>query len=280
MLSKLKDRLKPKDWDGEEFRYKQIKLDGHRFTFIKTDGKLEAYGRTVESDKEFSVKYPDIVKYDWWETYQQIPNDSMIDGEIYLLGGTSSDITHHLVEQTGQLLFSPFAVPWYDNYDMRTYTLNAIEALLKKQHNEKLTPWYERKYDLDTREQMLDDAKMLCIEGWVLKSANYLDWYKLKPTKTLDCIVTGFQDGRGKFLGGVGAIKGSCILDGELVEICKCSGMDDETRWNIDEDKDMYRVFEVKYDCVGAKGKLRFPRFVRWRDDKPRDECFYKRSEL
>ncbi len=48
----------------------------------------------------------------------------------------------------------------------------------------------------------------------------------------------------------------------------------------VDEDKDLGRVFEVEYDRVAAKGKLRFPRFVCWRPDKPKEECRYKRSEL
>ena len=280
MLEKLQDRLKPKDWKGEDFRYKQIKLDGHRFTFIKTDGKLEAYGRTVEPDKEFSVKYPDIVEYDFWKTFQQMPDNSMVDGEIYLLGGTSSDITHHLVEQTGQLLFSAFAVPWWENINYFKESLWFAGSLLGRNLSEKLTPFYLYKPDLDTRAQMLDDASMLCIEGWVLKQENYCDWYKLKPTKTLDVVATDFQDGRGKYLGGVGALIGHCYIDGQWTNICKCSGMTDEIRWAIDEDKDLGRVFEVKYDCVGAKGKLRFPRFVRWRDDKSRAECIYRGVDL
>ena len=280
MLTKLQDRLKPKDWKGEEFRYKQIKLDGHRLTLIKYDNKLEAYGRTVKPEFEFSIKYPDIAKYDWWEAFQQIPNNSMVDGEIYLIGGTSSDVVHHLVEQTGQLYFSSFAVPWWNGYDKRNGSLEAIDTLLKSETGETLTSYYQYMPELDTRERMLDDAKMLYIEGWVLKQENYCDWYKLKPTKTIDVVVTGFQDGRGKYLGGVGAIIGHCYIDGEWTNICKCSGMNDETRWAIDEDKDLGRVFEVMYDCVGAKGKLRFPRFVRWRDDKPREECIYRGVDL
>jgi len=280
MLEKLNQRIKPKDWSDEPFCYKQTKLDGHRLTLIKTDDKLEGYGRTVKPDFEISVKYPHIVDYDWWKTYQQMPNNSMVDGEVYVIGKTSSDVSNQITVPGGSLEYSAFAVPWWNSYDKRDGSLEAIDALLKSETGERLTPFYRQIPELDTREHMLADAKMLCIEGWVLKQANYLDWYKLKPTRTLDVFVTGFIDGKGKFLGGIGALTGSCILDGVLTDICNCSGMDDETRWNIDEDKDMWRVFEVEYDCVGAKGKLRFPRFIRWRDDKPRDECFYKRSKL
>ena len=33
------------------------------------------------------------------------------------------------------------------------------------------------------------------------------------------------------------------------------------------------RVCEVKYDSVAAGGKLRFPRFIRWREDKDSKDC-------
>jgi len=273
MLTKLRSRLKPADWKDEDFNYKQVKLDGHRLTLVKYDGKFEAYGRTVEPEFEFSVKYSDIVNYDWWKIFQQMPDQSMVDGELWLLGGTSSDIVHHLVEKTGQLQFSPFAVPYWDQRDIRHVRLDYVEKILANNIGIALTPWYNYKPELDTREQMLADAEMLCIEGWVLKRANYLDWWKLKPVKTLDVVVTGFQDGRGKYLGGVGALVCSVYINGKLTPIAKVSGMDDDTRWSIDEDKDLGRVCEVKYDCIGAKGKLRFPRFVRWRDDKPAEEC-------
>ncbi len=215
MINRLQERLKPKDWQNEEFRYKQRKLDGHRLTFIKTStepNRLQGYGRTVKPDFEISTKYPSVVEYDWWKICQQMPDDSMVDGELWLPGGTSSDVVHHLVEKTGELLFSPFAVPWWNGYDKTTASLEAIDALLTCELGQKIVSFYKFIPELDTREQMLDDAEALGIEGWVLKEANYINWWKLKPTKTIDVVVTGFKDGQGKFLGGTGSLIGSCFI--------------------------------------------------------------------
>ena len=44
--------------------------------------------------------------------------------------------------------------------------------------------------------------------------------------------------------------------------------MSDRIRWDIDEDKDIGRIVEVEYQRVTRLGKLRHPRFKRWRDDK------------
>ena len=33
------------------------------------------------------------------------------------------------------------------------------------------------------------------------------------------------------------------------------------------------KVCEIAYDSVAAGGKLRFPRFIRWRDDKNERDC-------
>ena len=51
--------------------------------------------------------------------------------------------------------------------------------------------------------------------------------------------------------------------------------MSDAIRLDVSEDRGAYlgKVIEVRYQYIGDKGRLRHPNFVRWRDDKPPDEC-------
>ncbi len=121
------------------------------------------------------------------------------------------------------------------------------------------------------------------IEGFVFKNGNLLDWHKWKPVKTIDVVVSGFIDGDGKYIGLIGAMACSVYQHvtignrrrSALVEIANVSGMDDRTRILISDDEEGHlgRVAEVAYQYVGSKGRLRHPRFMRWRDDKSALDC-------
>lgn len=110
------------------------------------------------------------------------------------------------------------------------------------------------------------------IEGYVFKDGNRLNWAKWKPVKTVDLIVHSTTDGKGKFFGLTGSLV--CrTTEGHI--IANVSGMDDLTRYRISENEKgvIGRVVEIAYQYVGSKGRLRHPRFVRFRDDKNIDEC-------
>ena len=110
------------------------------------------------------------------------------------------------------------------------------------------------------------------LEGFVLKSSHWDEWYKVKPTRTMDCIVVGIKPGQSKYEGMIGSLILMVYNGDELIYITNCSGLTDEQRaWN--EEDCIGKVCEIAYDGVMARGGLRFPRFLRWRDDKPASEC-------
>lgn len=275
------DRLRPKDWKGQPVKWKQVKYNGHRLTlFVQPNGKLTAYGRDLTLDP-FEVRYPWVRDTDWWRAVEKnAPPHTAIDGELHLLlDSKASRVAHALVDNPDDLTYTAFAVPWHSGvsaYDCTvTFGQNFAIALgLRYAFTYKVLPE-------DTCELMQYDATNLNIEGWVLKNANYQDWWKLKPDKDpVDLVVTGFKDGKGKFLGAVGSLICSATIDGVFRVVASVSGMDDETRWDIDEDADLGRVVEVKYTDIGDNGKLIHPRFVQWRDDKPANECCYCLEDL
>lgn len=144
-------------------------------------------------------------------------------------------------------------------------------------------------------------------EGWVLKQAPYEGWWKVKEAYNVDCIVTAWKEGTNKYLGLVGSLCVS-VFDYEqafnartiwntqrgthtdpkdirqdwvkapgLVEVGFAGGMSDDDRLEMtelaDEGKLIGRVCEVKHQYVGAGGRLRHPRFIRWREDKAPWDC-------
>jgi len=280
------ERLRPKLWKGVPTRYKQFKFNGHRFTVFKQkDGKLIGFERTISQDREITCLRPDFVRYDFWKALENIPPMSSVDGELYVVKssptrkGNAGDAAHAIAECKSTLCFMPFAVPWWTGVNWDDASIGSAEHTLQVFTGLKFAPFFDL-LPSDTFEQLCDDARMLDIEGWVLKDYNYQDWWKVKPQKTIDCIVTGFKDGNGKYLGGVGALKVSAYINGRLVEIANVSGMSDDVRWDIDEKDDLGRVAEIEYQELGNGRRLIHAHFVQWRDDKPDEQCTYDWEDL
>lgn len=118
------------------------------------------------------------------------------------------------------------------------------------------------------------DALERKVEGWVFKDGNYAGCLKWKAVKTIDLVVTGATDGDGKYLGLLGSLELSTT---EGYRVANCSGMDDSVRCELTHhwcNKTLIgKVVEVSYDRVTSKGRLRFPRFKRVRDDKLSSDC-------
>jgi ATP-dependent DNA ligase len=135
-------------------------------------------------------------------------------------------------------------------------------------------------------------------EGIMLKDrkAKYgSGWYKLKKQTTYDVFVMGFEEPEKYSIKSDGTKSLTkyyendwigAIIMGQMVKkdgvmyrkvIGTCSGFPDNIRKSISLKKESHllRVFEVRAQERLPSGALRHPRFVRWRDDKPRKECIF-----
>jgi len=251
-------------WKGQKTRWVQAKRDGNRLTvFRQPQWHIRAL-TTTGLDLA-----PVLRDWPWWACIvQMLPPCSSLDGELWVPGRPASYVKTALKERDPKLKFSVFAVPYYDQ-------ICQTQQSLVWAHDICLNiglPFIE--FFDETPEVLGPDD-----EGWVFKDYNYERWWKWKPVRTLDAIVVGFKEGNGKFLGTVGALIVAVeTMHGDLVEIASVGGMTDAVRWEIDEDADLGRIVEVKYQYVGAKGRLRHPRFVRWRDDKAPGRCTTKQD--
>lgn len=275
------ERLKAKEWKGQPAKYKQVKYNGHRFTaFMQRDGRLVGFEREVRPDREMTLLHPKIVEYPWWKKLAaNLPPLSSVDGELYVPDGNAGDAAHAIAACLPELDFMPFAVPWWSGNDESYRDLAWVRGVVNSAIGLPFVATFAWTPD-ETYDVLCNGARAAEIEGWVLKQANYEGWYKVKPVKSIDCVVTGFKDGEGKYLGLVGALVVSATIDGETCEVARVSGMTDAQRIEVDEDKDLGRVVEVEYQFVGNRGRLVHPRFARWRDDKPVAECAYNSEDL
>lgn len=92
------------------------------------------------------------------------------------------------------------------------------------------------------------------------------DVMKLKAFQDADLVVSALQEGSGKYAGRLGALV--ALHNGK--EVCVGSGLSDELRESIWTKPDLYigRIIEVRYQEETPDGSLRFPTFIRFRDDK------------
>ena len=87
----------------------------------------------------------------------------------------------------------------------------------------------------------------------------------MKEKRTINLRVTGTTDGEGKYVDAVGAL---VCETSDGFEIARVSGMSDLERYELVLDDPTGKIVEVAYQYVGARGRLRHPRFVKFRGDR------------
>ena len=99
-------------------------------------------------------------------------------------------------------------------------------------------------------------------------------WMKWKPTLSVDLTVVGLEEGTGRNQGRLGALVCEGEDDGKFIQVNVGSGYSDEDRdsyW-ANSNNIIGRTAEILCDVITMNQdgtySLRFPRFVRFRDDK------------
>jgi DNA ligase-1 len=174
---------------------------------------------------------------------------------------------------------------WNAQLHKRINTLESMRSVIDDMPNVELLPHIM--VDLDTaagRDQLNRYAKDQVntgFEGIMIKDVDApyeckrnTFWMKWKPTITVDLTVVGLEEGTGRNSGRLGALVCEGMDDGKFIQVNVGSGYSDEDRDSYWANSNLIvgRTAEILCDVITQNQdgtySLRFPRFVRFRDDK------------
>ena len=319
----------------------EVKLDGHRFKLHITPGENRLDSRRISKVTNLYAEKTDNVPHIrdiplWVPTANLISlAGSIFDGEL-CAGKNSGDVSHALGSRASEEEKDAIRYIVFDLICDRGEDVMSLPEHIRRQRLEFLFKTsvlvnQDRIVLIDQpmqtpneKEAVLHAELAAGREGVMVKNrlAEYgQGWTKVKKAAGYDVVVMGFDSPKRwstkkgdktetetKFWNAnlIGAVIFGQYHNGELVEMGRCSGMDDTLRAQLSEGQDTRsggpdgaqgvhtddwpffgRPFEIeaqertppessRYEL----GAFRHPRFIRWRYDKNAKQCVYRKDEL
>lgn len=282
LINKAYPNLLPEAFCQTASKYDPKKVDFPVYVDTKLDG-IRCIGVVGQPTKLFSRNGKEFHNY---TTIEQeiallgLPHGERLDGEVTM--GHFQDLMKTMgktdgVELAKDAIYNIFDIQNTElSFEDRLKLLSLIKVTIETkglkhvrvidgfiiENEEELKTFYEK--------QLADgeEGAMIKILSAPYEMKRSKAWQKLKPEHTEDIEIIDFEEGRGKYVGELGAF--ICKLNDKDETVRVGSGLDDDQReelWNRREEL-VGTFIEVKYQEKTRDGSLRFPVFMRFRKDK------------
>lgn len=273
----LAQRPKITEYNGQKVSYLQEKYNGMfvqiERNWINDSNTLKVYTRTKGTDL-----WPQIRKTHLADICLSLPKQTSIFAELYW-DGPATAIKTKLNEGGDELKLCAFAAPWLNGEDLSNEDLDSIMGMLHRLGWETpqghITICSTHSLSIEEVKHLKLQAIQRNIEGYVAKKSHMTGWYKIKPVKTIDCVVLSTNKSfAATTFGEVRSLNVGVYKNGLLTKIAQVgTGFSVEERALLKSVSPLGRVCEIEYQDFAQQGNLQFPRFLKWRDDKPAKEC-------
>jgi len=285
-------RLEPK-LDGVRVLMMVIPSD-NGVTVVSYSRNGKVFENFTHIEEQISLNWLKMIRQT--KMAKQLSDGFVLDGEV--IGNTFQELMRQARRkenvQADDSVFNIFdIVPladfrrghWNAQLSKRIEVLETMRTVIDTMANVELLPHIM--VDLDTaagKDQLMRYAKDQVnagFEGIMIKDVNAhyeckrnTFWMKWKPVITVDLEVIGVEEGTGRNKGRLGALVCAGSDDGKDITVNVGSGFSDEDRDNLYRDRNLVvgRTVEILCDVItqnqDGSYSLRFPRFVRFRDDK------------
>jgi len=261
--------LSKKNW-GVQFKFDGLRSicivdgDGNASFFSRTGNPQYNFGHIAEEIKSLGLKNVvldgEALASDWYETASIVHSEKNVEGKV------TTNLKYYIFDY---LTLEEWKTKKSLPYNCRLERIRTMFITSKYLHKTVTT----NISSLEEATQAFEKYFAMGYEGAMLKNmdAPYpfkrsRDWMKLKNTETYDVTIKSYEEGLGRNDGRLGKF----ICDFNGVEVDVGGGYSDAQRIEFwaKRDEMISKTIEVKCQEVTKDGSLRFPVFMRVREDK------------